>query len=70
MTYDISKMHTVNTEIELSRYLRKLQWSDTEKLFNRNAYYSGKGNSRKLIGITVFQPNLGPCECTHYVLCC
>jgi hypothetical protein len=68
MTYDLSNMQTIETEVSLSQRLHELHWSKTEQLFSCNLYFSGRGKTSKLIGITAFHPDLGPCECTHYVL--
>jgi len=66
--YDISKMQTIKSEHELSKRLFQLGWTATERLPKCNVYYGGKGKTLRRVGITVFHPQKGPCECTHYVL--
>lgn len=63
--YDISSMEKVVGEVELSRRLKLLNWSRTERFLNRNSYYNRK---RECIGHTIFHPGQGPCAHTHYVL--
>lgn len=62
---DISEMHTVKGEIELSTRLKTLDWAKTERFYSHNVYKNSKG---KIIGVTVFMPQIGPCEHINYVL--
>ena len=63
MTIDISNMQKMPCgEHVMGERLRALGWDRTEQFFTR-AIYLAKG---KRIGVTVYQPNLGPCEHTHY----
>jgi hypothetical protein len=62
---DISEMQTLQGEIEMSRRLKALNWQRTERFTSHHVYKNGGG---KIIGVTVFMPNIGPGEHIHYVL--
>lgn len=63
--YDITDAAIIPNEILMSQELKKLGWGKTEAFATHHVYY---GFKKKIIGITVFHPELGACECTHYLL--
>jgi hypothetical protein len=55
-------------EFEMAQRLRALSWHSTEQFLNRAVYYTGRGKSLKMIGVTIYQPHVAPCAHTHYAL--
>jgi hypothetical protein len=63
MTIDISNMEKMPSgEHAMAERLRVLRWDRTDQFFN-HAIYLAKGRQ---IGVTIYQPHLGPCEHSHY----
>ena len=65
MMYDISNAQIVENEIKMSEALKKRSWSTVERFVTHHVYYD---ICKNIIGITVFHPEMGACECTHYLL--
>jgi hypothetical protein len=63
--YDISNSRKISNEIEMSQELKKREWSTVQRFTTHHVYYD---IYKKMIGITVFHPELGACECAHYLL--
>jgi len=49
----------------MSEELKKRTWAKVERFLTHHVYYDIYKN---IIGITVFHPERGACECTHYLL--
>lgn len=63
MTIDISNMEKMlSGEHAMAERLRALKWDRTNQFCSYTVYLA-KGLE---IGVTIYQPHLGPCEHTHY----
>lgn len=64
--FDKSDMEQIECgEAAMGTRLRLLGWSKTRKFGSWNIYLD---NSGKTIGATIYRPQDGPCEHTHYAL--
>lgn len=64
--FDQSGMEQIECgEIAMGARLKLLGWSKTESCGRRNIY---RNRDNKVIGVTVYRPQDGPCEHTHYAL--
>ena len=64
--YDLSNMEQIECgEIAMGTRLKLLGWSKTERFGRYNIY---RKRDNKVIGVTVYRTQDGPCEHTHYAL--
>jgi hypothetical protein len=64
--FDQSYMEQIECgEIAMSARLKLLGWSRTDRFASYTLY---RNRANQVIGATVFRPQDGPCEHTHYAL--
>ena len=63
---DLSNMEQIECgEAVMNKRLVSLGWSKTEGFGGYNIY---RNRDNEVIGVTVYRPQDGPCEHTHYAL--